>query len=188
MPEWQEAEEAELLKQAQGGDTEAFGCLYEHHAPTVYRFLYAHLNNYLDAEDLTEEVFLRAWKSLKQYQEQGIPFVAYLFRISRNALIDHYRSNRRGQPAPLEDENLRDPSHDPAETVLSHLERSEIRSKLDQLKEEYRSVLLLRFLSGLSPEETAQALGKPVGTVRVIQHRALAALKKVLEPEQGKLQ
>lgn len=181
MPEWQEAEEANLLKQAQSGDTEAYGCLYEHYAPTVYRFLYAHLNNYLDAEDLTEDVFLRAWRSLGQYQHQGIPFVAYLFRISRNALIDHYRANRRGQPGPLEDENIRDERHNPAETVANKLERSELRSKIDQLKDEYRSVLLLRFLNGLSPEETAQALGKPVGTIRVIQHRALAALKKVLE-------
>ena len=69
----------ELIKKAQRGDTHAFGELYECHAPAIFRYLYAHLDSQMDAEDLTGEVFLRAWQSLPKYTERGAPFLALLF-------------------------------------------------------------------------------------------------------------
>ena len=91
-----EVDDIQLLKTAQDGNAEAFGELYERYAQRVFRFLYAHLNNQQDAEDLTGEVFLRVWRALGNYKERGVPFLAFLFRIARNALIDHYR--RTGKP------------------------------------------------------------------------------------------
>src|SRR5512134_3325621 len=91
MSSLREVDENLLLKKAQDGDAEAFGELYEIHAPAIFRFIYAHIDNRLDAEDLTEDVFFRAWRSLPSYKEQGVPFIALLFRIGRNAIIDHYR-------------------------------------------------------------------------------------------------
>lgn len=177
-----EIDTTQLLNKAQNGDPEAYGELYEWYAPRVFRYLYAHLDNRQDAEDLTEEVFLRVWRSITSYREQGVPYLAYLFRIARNALIDHYRKNSSTkQEASIEDSALRDRRPGPGEAVTSMLEHEDLRSKMGKLREDYRSVLVLRFLSELSPEETAQVMGRSAGAVRVLQHRALAALRELME-------
>jgi RNA polymerase sigma-70 factor, ECF subfamily len=180
-----------LIKDAQAGNPEAFGMLFERHALTVYRFLSAHLDDMLDVEDLTEDVFLKAWRALPRYRETGVPFAAFLLRIARNIVIDYYRNARRSE-VNLEPESDREPgeaqvarvsgadSPDPGETVITNLEHRELRLQLDCLRKDYRTVLVARFLGELSPEETARLMGKTVGAVRVLQHRALAALRKLL--------
>jgi len=174
--------DAELLRQAQNGDGEAFGILYGRYARQVHRYLYAHLNDRMDAEDLTEDVFLRVWQRLAEYRQQGVPFVAFLMRVAHNVLIDHYRSVGRAVVEPLgEEQLLPDERLDPGDQVAVNLEHQELKVVLGQLREDYRDVLVSRFLSGLSPEETAQTMGKSAGAVRVIQHRALDALRKLLE-------
>lgn len=180
MPDWQDVNEAELLLKARQGDAQAFGELYEAYAPRLFRYLFAHLENRLDAEDLTEDVFLRVWQALPAYREQGIPFAGFVFRVARNALIDHYRRTRRRKPD-LETDSIEEFIPDPTPTLQAHLEHKEMREALGKLREEYRMVLNLRFLADLSPEETAQAMGRSAGAVRVLQHRALAALRKLLE-------
>jgi len=176
--------DTQLIQYAQNGDAQAFGELYERYAPRVFRYLYAHLDNRLDAEDLTEEVFLRVWKSLRSYQEQGVPFLAFLFRVGRNALIDHYRRIGKGEAeSSIEDLQLREPGVGPMEAVTAILEHQQLRAKMKELREDYRTVLALRFLGELSPEETARAMGRSAGAVRVLQHRALAALRSLLERE-----
>jgi RNA polymerase sigma-70 factor (ECF subfamily) len=181
-----EVGDVQLLSQARAGNSHAFGELYELYAPRVFRFLFAHLDNRLDAEDLLAEVFLRAWRSLPAYQERGLPFAAFLFRIARNLLIDYYRQSghARGQVS-IEDLNLQDTDLTPGEKVSAGLERSELREHLAQLRDDYRSVLVLRFLAELSPEETAQVMGRSPGAVRVLQHRALAALRVIMEDSAG---
>ncbi len=179
------ADEAELIRQAQSGDAEAFGCLYERYAPPVFRFLFVRLNDRLDAEDLTEEVFLRFWRALPGYVIQDAPFRGFLFRVARNALYDHYRKGRRtARIQPLDDNRPDDPHRDPALSVPDRLERdaarADLRKALCQLKDDHRLVLELRFMGGLSPDETAVAMNKSAGAVRVLQHRALQALKKVV--------
>lgn len=182
MPNWPDVDEVELLRYAKEGEAEAFGELYERHAQVIFRFLYAHLDDRLDAEDLTEEVFLRMWRALGSYREQGIPFLAFLFRIARNALIDHYRrSGRQEKPVSLEDNPIQDHGSDPGEEAISNIEHEEIRQVLGQLREDYRMVLVLRFMSELSPEEAAQAMDRSPGAIRVLQHRALAAVRNLLE-------
>jgi RNA polymerase sigma-70 factor (ECF subfamily) len=178
----QRDDDRQLLSIAKDGDAEAFGILYERYADRVFRYLFAHVDNRLDAEDITEDVFLRVWRSLPNYREQGVPFLAFLFRIARNALIDHYRRSGqvKGQVS-IEDLSLRDHNPGPGESALSSLERDELRLSLEQLREDYRTVLVLRFLSELSPEETAQVMGRSPGAVRVLQHRALASLRTMLD-------
>ena len=186
MPERREVDATRLLKQAQQGDTEAFGQIYELYSPLVFRFLVAHLDNSLDAEDLTEDVFLRAWQALPSYLMRGVPFTGFLFRVARNALYDHYRrSHKRANDPGLDQELVDDLQPDPAESVPVYLERRELRQTLAKLREDYRSVLVLRFLVGLSPEETAQAMSRSPGAVRVLQHRALAALPKLLVKQES---
>jgi RNA polymerase sigma-70 factor, ECF subfamily len=177
-----ETSDQELLVGAQGGDTDAFGELYQRYARILFRFIYAHLNDRLDAEDLTEEVFLRAWRSIASYQEQGVPFLAYLFKIARNVLIDFYRRvGRSGGHMSIEDRSIQSLQPDPGETAITNLEHQELRSTLTKLREDYRTVLVLRFLSGLSPEETGEVMGRTPGAVRILQHRALSALRNLLE-------
>ncbi len=170
----------ELIKKAQRGDQLAFGELYECHAPVIFRYLFAHLDNRMDAEDLTGEVFLKAWQSLPRYNERGVPFLAFLFRIARNVLVDHYRqSNRHDSKSPEELEDIKDERHtELTEVVGSQIEHQRILRILSRLRPDYRSVLTLRFISELSPEETAQIMERSVGAVRVLQHRALTALRQ----------
>ena len=181
MPEEQNQDELQLLRQAQKGDAEAFGVLYEIHAPGVFRYLFSHLEDRLDAEDLTGEVFLRAWRALPGFHWRGIPLRAYLFRVAHNALMDHYRSRRQQPALDLEDERVQDSLPDPSQALHLHLERKEIRRLLEGLRTDYRTVLDLRFIAGLSPDETAQVMGRSAGAVRVLQHRALEALRKIVD-------
>lgn len=175
--------EQELIRKAQRGDPLAFGELYECHAPAIFRYLFAHLDSRMDAEDLTGEVFLKAWKSLSRYNERGVPFLAFLFRIARNILVDHYRrSNRQEDKTPEELDTFRkDGIAEPIEVVGSQMEHQHIMQTLANLRSDYQSVLTLRFISGFSPEETAQVMERSVGAIRVLQHRALAALRQELE-------
>ena len=185
---WHDVDDVQLLKIAKEGEPEAFGELYERYAQVIFRFFYANLNNRFDAEDLTEEVFLRALRSLPKYRDQGFPFPAFLFRIAQNALVDHYRRSGRSAhdiSTDSDDEiQIPDDRPDPAESATSNLQHQELRKVLDQLREDYRNVLVLRFLNELSPEETAQVMERSVGAVRVLQHRALAALRNMLDKNQ----
>lgn len=177
-----EYDEAQLLREAQNGDAQAFGRIYEKHAERVFRYLFAHLDNRLDAEDLTEEVFFRTWKAMTGYRSRGLPFQAFLFRVAHNLLIDHYRRSRHQLPAlPIEEEQQQLQQPDPAQALQLHLERQEIRQLLGQLRQDYQTVLELRFLAELSPEETAHVMGRSPGAVRVLQFRALCNLRKLME-------
>ncbi len=174
MPDRQFDDE-QVIKRVKNGDVEAFGVLYEQYAEVIFRYVYSHLDGRLDAEDLTEEIFLRAWRALPKYDERGLPFTAFLFRIARNSLIDHYRSHKIVQS--IEDVELQSHEAGPEEVVEVRIENGNLREMLAKLREDYRNVLIFRFLSGLSPEETAQVMQRSIGAVRVLQHRALAALR-----------
>jgi RNA polymerase sigma-70 factor (ECF subfamily) len=178
-------EDHELIKKAQRGDIDAFGDLYESHAPVVFRYLYAHLDSRMDAEDLTGEVFLKAWQSLPKYIERGVPFLAFLFRIARNVLVDHYRQNNRLESKdPDEMDGYKaETSTEPVDLVGSQMEHQQIVNVLEKLRPDYQSVLTLRFISELSPEETARVMNRSVGAVRVLQHRALAALREEMKKQ-----
>ena len=179
---WQEVDDAQLIQMAKGGDAEAFGLLYERHSHRVFRFLYAHLDDRQDAEDLMEEVFMRVWHTIAGYHEKGVPFLAFLFRIARNGLIDHYRKSKPSrQIASFDELSLRDCQPEPGERVATTLEYLEVQQVLGKLREDYRTVLVLRLLSELSPEETAQVMQRSIGAVRVLQHRALSAMRELLE-------
>ncbi len=173
----------ELIRKAQRGDPLAFGELYECHAPVIFRYLFAHLDSRMDAEDLTGEVFLKTWQSLPKYNERGVPFLAFLFRVARNVLVDHYRRSNRLQPSAPEQMDCfeQEGGVEAIDLVGSRLEHQRIMQVMSRLRPDYRSVLTLRFISELSPEETALVMERSVGAIRVLQHRALAALRQALE-------
>ncbi|MGB9669299.1 MAG: RNA polymerase sigma factor [Anaerolineales bacterium] len=175
-------EDLALVKKAKQGDTEAFGEIFERHASGIYRYFYVHLNNAQEAEDLMADVFFRTWKALPEYRQiNDVPFRVFLFRIARNRLVDYYRSRNNRQSDWVLDEDINDIQD---EKVVQEAENQtlqiEIRAMMNHLREDYRSVIELRFFGGLSPEETAQVMGRSEGAVRVLQHRALVAIAKLL--------
>ena len=172
-------DDEQLIQQVKNGDADAFGILYEQYAEMIFRYVYSHLENRLDAEDLTEDIFLRAWRALPKYDERGLPFSAFLFRIARNSLIDYYRQHKSVQS--IDDIVLQSHEIGPEEAVDERIDNADLRKTIAELREDYRTVLIFRFLSGLSPEETAQVMQRSVGAIRVLQHRALSALKDLLE-------
>jgi RNA polymerase sigma-70 factor, ECF subfamily len=185
MQFWKDSDDAQLLNAAKQGAVEAFGELYERYAKLIYRYLFAHTHDRMEAEDLTEEVFLRVWRSLPDYREQGVPFGAYLIHVARNLKVDYYRRSKfLIQNFRLEDGDFQVFAPDPGETALDRLEQEELFQIMMGLREDYREVLVLRFISGFSPEETSQVMERSVGAVRVLQHRALAALREMLAGRQ----
>lgn len=182
----QELNDSALIQRAQKGDADAFGDLYERYADSVFRFIYSQTSDRFDAEDITADVFLRAWNSLHRYEERGFSFSAYLFRIARNVMIDRSRKQKPVSEIP-EDELLTGPDQiilEPGRLMAEKLQHNEIVKFLAQLREDYRTVLILRFFNDLTTEETSDVMGRSTGAVRVLQHRALSALRKML-PEQG---
>jgi RNA polymerase sigma-70 factor (ECF subfamily) len=178
--------EAMLLARAQAGDTGAFGELYDRYFDEVFRFLNAQVWRTEDAEDLAIEVFARAWEYLPRYRDRGHSFSAFLYSVARNALIDHYRRSRtRAGMEVEEDEQLADTEKLPEEVYLLQRERRELVEALNELPPDYRHVLVLRFINEESPEEIARILRRSEGAVRVLQHRALKALRKVLTEKYG---
>ena len=172
--------DADLVRQAAAGDHQAFGVLFDRYSLNIYRFLCSQVSDPYEAENLTSEVFLRAWQSLSSYKDQGYPFSSYLFRIARNAVIDH-RRKARIPVRPLHQVNI--PAEDmdqPGEVLAKNVELNQLKEGLLGLKEVYRSVLILRFLIGLSSSEVSQIMGRSDGAVRVLQHRALKKLKQLM--------
>jgi RNA polymerase sigma-70 factor, ECF subfamily len=181
MLDEQVVSDIQLVREAKYGSAEAFGELYERYAAAVFRFLFAQLDNNMDAEDMAEEVFIKAWRALPGFREQGTPFSAFIFRIAHNTLIDHYRSRSRSeQHVDLDDHHLPDPQPDPIEQIVTKMDHLELRQTIMKLREDYRTVLVARYISDLTAEEVARMMGRSAGAVRVLQHRALAALRKQL--------
>ncbi|QWK09942.1 MAG: sigma-70 family RNA polymerase sigma factor [Thermoflexus hugenholtzii] len=173
-------EERRWIARARKGDPEAIAALYQHYADGVYRYLLYRVGDAELAEDLTADVFLKMIEDLPRYEERGLPFGAWLFRIARARLIDHWRRQGRRPLVALEDtETGPQISQDIPEDEIAVSEM--IQRALRVLTEEQREVVVLRFLVGMSLEEVARAMGKSVGAVKALQHRALSALARYLE-------
>ena len=183
MPESQSElwSDAPLVKQAKSGDSEAFAQLYDLYAPNIFRFVYAQMPDRMDAEDLTAEVFLQAWRSLASYQERGYAFSAFLYRIARNQIADFYRKKRKEIVNSEFLEQISDERMSLSSALALKQEHQDLYKKLSNLHENYRVVLVLRFLNELSPKEIAQVMKRSEGAVRVLQHRALSALRELVD-------
>ena len=169
-----------LVDAARAGDERAVAELYNAYFPRVYRYMLARTGNVGDAEDLAEEVFIRVLDALGRFEWREAPFSAWLFRIAHNAIISHQRRNgARGRHAPLSPA-LSVQTQGPEEVVEARLTLEEVMRATENLPEAQRQVIALRFGAGLSVAETARALGKGEGNVKVIQHKAIAKLREIL--------
>lgn len=170
----------DLIARARRGDAHAFGDLYERYLSAIYRYVFYRVGDVAEAEDLTEVVFLKAWEALDKYEVRDVPFSAWLYRIAHNVIVDRHRTHRTSLSldGALQ---LRDDAAGP-EDQFDVLEDIETLSRaLSQLSPDYQHVLTLRFISGLSHAETGRVLKRSEEAVRVLQHRALSALRKWLD-------
>jgi RNA polymerase sigma-70 factor, ECF subfamily len=172
-------DERALVERGRTGDREALARLYRPPAERIETYLAGSVGNRHDAEDLTSQTFSRMLERIDGYEDRALPFSAWLFRIARNAAVDHLRSARRerldaGGPAPGEVA----PSAE--EAALRRLENRRVAELARRLSEDQRRVVALRFLLGRSNAEAAVALGKTEGAVKALQHRALASLERVI--------
>jgi RNA polymerase sigma-70 factor (ECF subfamily) len=168
-----------LVAAAKHGDAMAFGRICDIYHRPIYRFIVARTHSQADAEDLTQLVFLKALEALPRYEARGIPFGGWLFRLARNAVIDHARTRR--EHADL-DAVLERPGTEPEPEsgILAREETEATGQALAALTDEQREAIELRFFAGLSAREAAAVMGKQEGTVRGLQFRAIAALRRQL--------
>ena len=175
---------ARLVRRARKGDVVAFGRLYDEHIDRVYAFVRSRTASVHDAEDVTATVFLKAWESIGSYDDRGLPFSAWLFRIARNATVDEHRRSAR-VPIPVEDITVDDAVDGADVSVIAQVETERLRRAVGQLTEEQASVIALRFWWDMSLKETADALGKNENAIKAWQHRATRTLARLLQEDGG---
>lgn len=171
-----------LVQQAVKRDRTAFGSLYDCCVDRVYRHVYYRVSNQADAEDITQEVFARAWKAIDKYKKTGAPFITWLITIASHLIADHYRS--RQKMTKIDEIYKNNPYNqmiNPEEQAEVSFNNTRIKEAVLKLKGDKQRVILMHFIDGFSYEELAKALNKSENAVRVIQYRALADLKRLLK-------
>ena len=169
-----------LVERAGGGDFEAFGNLYSIYLDRIYRYVFYQVRGKMIAEDITEEVFVKAWKAIGSCKGKEQTFSSWLYRIAHNQVIDNLRSKRK--QLSLEMETV-DKVSGPELEVEAELERQELLGLIACLPQNQRQVIILKFIEGLDNCEIGQVMGKSQGAVRVLQMRALARLRRELSRE-----
>ena len=171
-----------LVKQVQIGDQAAFAELYDEFAQRLYAFIRIKVSSQTEAEDILQEVFLKAWVGIKSLDVSNLNFSAWLYKVTGNTINDYYRKKYRESPSVPLEEAAELPSEDSPSDNASHgLERDVIKQTLDHLPAHYKEVIELRFFQDFSVADTASIMGRSSVTVRVWQHRALNQLKQLFE-------
>ena len=181
----QETDDKELIAQAGKGDREAFGALYERYVFRVFRHVYYLTSSPQTAEDLTAQTFLNALEAIHRYEVRGAPFLAWLLRIAYNLTVNHKKVRKNGASPLPETMEIPGTTYSPEETCEAKADGEEVWAGVRRLRGDQRQVIVMRFVDGLSYPDIAKVLGKSIGAVRVIQYRALCALRRRLEDDLG---
>ena len=168
-----------LVQRAKQHDQEAFAQLYEEHFDRIYRYLVLRIEDKMEAEDMTQQVFLKALRSISSFKWKGISFSAWLFRIAHNQMVDYLRKKTRRATVPL-DESQASSDSNPQLVAEHRLDVEQLVSATKRLTEAQREVISLRFAGELSIAQVAKVMGKSEGAVKALQHSAIAALRKAL--------
>ena len=177
-------DETRLVQRAKEGDPAAFAELYDRYQPAIYRYIFYRVDDTATAEDLTSEVFVRLVERIDRFTYRGRPLLAWLYTIARNLVMDHHRRAGRSVPLSPDASEVADVPA-PEETAEDALRQQQLAAALSCITEDQCDVILLKFIEGLDNETVAHMLGKSVGAVKALQHRALAALRRVMEPNEG---
>jgi len=184
-------QDRQILSKLKSRDQEAFIKVYDASVEEIYRFVYFKIGNREEAKDLSSMIFLKAWHHIQDNTlEDAKTLRALLYKIARNAIVDYYRESGNKLTASLDDEEHKIEVMDEAPAAGERLDQEAdlelIKRQLPLLKEEYREVVIMKFVNDLSLAEIADITGKSKGNIRVLLHRSLNALRELVEKE-GKL-
>ena len=184
-PDPEHAETWDLVHAAQDGDTEAFARLYDRYVDVVFRYVLFRLGDRELAEDVTSETFLRALRRIGTVSYQGRDVGAWFVTIARNLVLDHVKSSRFRLEVIAADvtEDGKQVQVGPEQQVMSNVTREALLACIDQLGDDQRECIVLRFLQGLSVAETAKVMNRNDGAVKALQHRAVRRLAQLLPDE-----
>ena len=176
-------EEASLVDRAKSGDPEAFAQLYDAYIERVYRYIYFRISDDDATEDIVSQVFLKAWENLGRYKAGSSPFIAWLYTIARNLVIDYYRAKK--EILPLEEAAaLPSDRQSPDEEAQTRFDLEAMRDALQFLTGDQQQVLILKFIAGLPNQNIAKIMNKQEGTIRGLQMRALQTLSKYMQEKE----
>jgi RNA polymerase sigma-70 factor, ECF subfamily len=172
--------DAELVARLKANDDDAYREVVARYGDPLYGYIYSLTGDHHLSEDVLSETYLRMLEKIDSYEFYGAPFKAWLYRIAHNLAVNALkREGRTVQGVDLE--QVTRPVTDPALRIADRLEAEEVRTALNELTEEQRQVLLLRFVAEQSPGEVAQVLEKSENAVKQMQFRALRSLGRLLE-------
>lgn len=178
------AEQRRMEQGVKRKDKDAFMQAYDNYVDDIYRFIYFKVGSADEAGDITSQVFLKTWNYIQEDKLESISTLrALIYKIARNCIIDHYRSIKTDK-VNIDDENapveLEDTKQDVGRQAEINSDMEEVRRNLDKLKDEYKEILILRYINELSFKEIAKITGKSKSNVRVLSHRALNALRELM--------
>ncbi|MFH1650873.1 MAG: ECF subfamily RNA polymerase sigma factor, BldN family [Chloroflexota bacterium] len=172
-------DEESLVKRAQQHDQAALTQLYEENFDRIYRYIVLKIGDRTEAEDMTQQVFIRALKSISSYKWRGAPFAAWLYRIAHNQIVDYLRKKTR-QPTVALNERLAATDPDPVTTMETKMDIEQLAQAVKELTGAQREVISLRFTSGLPIAQVAKMMGKSEGAVKALQHSAVRSLRRLM--------
>ena len=167
-----------LVKRAVGGDYGAFGDLYSLYVERIYRYAFYQVRDKMTAEDITEEVFIKAWKAIYSCRGREDTFSSWLYRIAHNQVIDIFRNQRKERT--VEIETVAE-LHDTRTNVETGIAYQELLDNINDLPPNQKQVIVLKFIEGLDNSEIERIMGKSQGAIRVLQMRALTELRARLD-------
>ncbi len=169
-----------LVAKVKEGDHDAFSDLYDIFIDHIYRYVYYRVHSN-DAEDLVETIFLKVWENINKYNAKKRAFSAWIFRIAHNLVVDYYRSSKdRGYEELGIDIASKDREHNPIRKAERGLDNEILKKAIKKLKKNYQEIIIQKFINELSNTEIAQIMKKSEGSLRILQHRALKALRREL--------
>ena len=161
------------------GNTEAFTYLYEQNVARIYNYIFYRVGSEVDAEDITARVFHKAFDHIDRYEEKGIPFSAWLYRIAHNLTANWYRDTRRKKEVSLEDQlDLPHQGDLPERAVEQNQEKDLLLKAIRRLPQDRQQLILLKFLEDLSNAEIAIIMGRTEGAIKSLYHRSLLSLRE----------
>lgn len=180
--------ESLLVEQARS-DPAAFGLLYEKYVQKIYNYVYYRTGNHHDAEDLTAKTFHRAMKHIPRYEQRGVPFSAWLYRIAHNVVANWYRDRSRRKVIALDELVLYQQWRQSPEGLVEETEeKGELLKVIRQLPADRQQLLILKFVEGMSNEAIGQVMGRSEGAIKSLYHRTLLALRKKMTSQSQRSQ
>ncbi len=180
-----EMSDQEILALTSQGSQDAYGLLYQRYVGRIYNYVYYRTGNHHDAEDLTARVFMRAMRHIQNYQDRGVPFSAWLYRIAHNLVANWHRDNSRKQEIPLDDIPYHPSERQLPETSLMRTEEQDsLLAVIRQLPAERQQLLILKFVEHYSNAEIGRMMGRTEGAIKSLYHRTLISLRARMEGDE----